>query len=149
MFRPVFRSERPSEHSGRARRHRSQNGGGAFGAAPIFGRVKKCSPEVFTRALRSDHRSEHRTLNACFPNTEQCSGPTLQRTMLELTLVDGRINSRFSPLVTWSFLDLHRGVPKRFYCLLYLFVRISYKQLLRWSVIIDPDFLHIACCYVF
>ena len=32
---------------------------------------------MFRRAFRSEHWSEHRTLNTCLPNTEQCSGPTL------------------------------------------------------------------------
>ena len=39
--------------------------------------MKKCSLGVFRQCSDPNMNSEHRTLNTCFPNTEQCSGPTL------------------------------------------------------------------------
>ena len=42
-----------------------------------FWACEEVAPGAFRRAFRSEHWSEHRTLNTCFPITEQCSEPTL------------------------------------------------------------------------
>ena len=63
MFRAVFRCARRLNASGR----------------PVVTDPKRriLRPSV-QKAFRSESWSEHRTLNTCFPNTEQCSGPTLE-----------------------------------------------------------------------
>ena len=44
---------------------------------PPFGACEEVFARSVQTAFRSEHWPEHRTLNTCFPNTEQCSEPTL------------------------------------------------------------------------
>ena len=94
------------EHCGRWRQPRLGSESGQIGPSGPRRRRRPfwACEEVFARSLqtafRSEHWSEHRTLNTCFPNTEQCSGPTL-------LLIDG------IPAASTHKTGTKRRIPRR------------------------------------